>query len=184
MEPTVPAATGFPDKGHDHSHCTEDALDRAATVCRELGVRLTPLRRRVLELVWSGHKAQGAYEILDALRSERQGAAPPTVYRALDFLLEHGLVHRIESLNSFVGCPVPETPHGGQFLICRRCGSTAELNDKGIEEAVRRSARKAGFTVGRPMIEIEGLCPHCRDQDQDQDQEVGSQSGDKRSLRE
>ena len=89
--------------------------------------------------------------------------APPTVYRALDFLLQHGLVHRIESLNSYVGCPDPLKPHGGQFLICRSCGLTAELNDHRIDQAIRNSANQAGFAVGRPMIEIEGLCPYCRD---------------------
>ena len=159
----MPPAAAFLDTGHDHANCMESALDRAAALCGERGVRLTPLRRRVLELVWVGHKPLGAYEILDTLKTERPGAAPPTVYRALDFLLQHGLVHRIESLNSFVGCSNPLTPHGGQFLICRTCGLAAELNDPRIDRAIRDSANRAGFTVGRPIIEIEGLCPHCRD---------------------
>ena len=162
MEPMTPSAA-FMDTGHDHDHCMESALDRASALCGERGVRLTPLRRRVLELVWVGHKPLGAYEILDTLKAERRGAAPPTVYRALDFLLAHGLVHRIESLNSFVGCPDPDTPHGGQFLICRSCGLAAELNDSGVVNAIKKSAARAGFVVGRPIIEIEGLCPHCRD---------------------
>ena len=164
MPKTDPAAA-FMDAGHDHSHCLEAALDRAAALCGDRGVRLTPLRRRVLELVWGGHKPLGAYEILDTLKGERHGAAPPTVYRALEFLLAHGLVHRIESLNSFVGCPDPDpvTPHGGQFLICRSCGSAAELNDTGIDKAIRKSAAKAGFAVTRPMIEVLGLCPHCQE---------------------
>ncbi|MEE9317004.1 MAG: Fur family transcriptional regulator [Rhodospirillales bacterium] len=154
----------FLETGHDHSHCLEEALDRAAELCGKRGVRLTALRRRVLELVWAGHKPLGAYEILGILKGERQGAAPPTVYRALDFLLQQGLVHRIESLNSYVGCPEPDSakPHGGQFLICRSCGSAAELNDSSIDEAIRKSAAKAGFAVVRPMIEVEGLCPYCR----------------------
>jgi Fur family zinc uptake transcriptional regulator len=161
MPPAVDAAA-FLDRGHDHAHCLEDALDRAAQVCRTRGVRLTPLRRRVLELVWSGHKPLGAYEILDVLRAERSGAAPPTVYRALDFLREHGLVHRIESRNSFVGCADPVTPHAGQFLICRSCGLAAELNDQAIDAAIRKSAAKAGFAIGRRTVEIEGVCPNCR----------------------
>ncbi len=157
------ASRTFLDAGHDHDHCLEAALDRAAALCGERGVRLTPLRRRVLELIWSGHKPLGAYEILDILRTERQGSAPPTVYRALDFLLQNGLVHRIESLNSFVGCPNPDSRHGGQFLICRSCGVAGELNDGRIDDAIRKSAAKAGFAVGRRTIEIEGLCPHCQD---------------------
>jgi len=159
--PNTAINDAFKDQAHDHGHCLQTALDRAAALCREKGVRLTPLRRRVLELIWSGHRPLGAYDILDVLKTERQGAAPPTVYRALDFLLAHGLVHRIESLNSFVGCPDPDTPHRGQFLICRACGLAAEINDKGVETAVRKSAARAGFAVGRPIIEVEGLCPHC-----------------------
>ena len=159
----------FMPRGHDHGHCLETALDRAAALCQERGVRLTPLRRRVLELIWAGHKPLGAYDILDVLKGERRGAAPPTVYRALDFLLKHGLVHRIESMNSFVGCPDPDTPHGGQFLICRSCGLAAELNDSGIVSAIKKSSARAGFVVGRPIIEIEGLCPHCRPQNKKED---------------
>lgn len=161
MPPTDHAAILF-DTSHDHRHCLKDALDRAAALCRDRGVRLTPIRRRVLELVWGGHRPLGAYDILDALQAERSGAAPPTVYRALDFLREQGLVHRIESRNSFVGCPDPDTPHGGQFLICCTCGQAAELNDSAIDDAIRLSAARAGFVVGRRTIEIEGECPNCR----------------------
>ncbi len=155
---------GFPAEDHDHRHCTDRALERAAAICKRRGARLTDLRRRVLELVWSGHKPLGAYDILDALRRERRGAAPPTVYRALNFLAAQGLVHRIESLNCFVGCSDPELPHSGQFLICTSCGSVAELNDVRIDDAIRDSAAEAGFTVGRRTIEVDGLCPHCQEQ--------------------
>lgn len=151
---------------HDHDRCQGDALDRAAALCETRGVRLTPLRRRVLELVWSSHRPIGAYEILDTLRGERQGAAPPTVYRALDFLLEQGLVHRVSSLNGFVGCMTPEAPHAVQFLICRSCGQAAELSDPRIDDAIRDSAAKAGFVAGRRTIEVEGLCPHCQGRDE------------------
>ncbi len=162
MESTA-ETPAFMTRGHDHGHCLETALNRAAALCAERGVRLTLLRRRVLELILGGHKPLGAYDILDVLKAERRGAAPPTVYRALDFLLAQGLVHRIESMNSFVGCPDPDTPHGGQFLICRSCGLAAEINDSGVINAIKKSAARAGFVVGRPIIEIEGLCPHCRD---------------------
>ena len=166
MEPWL-ETPAFMARGHDHGHCLETALDRAAVLCAERSVRLTPLRRRVLELIWAGHKPLGAYDILDVLKGERRGAAPPTVYRALDFLLAHGLVHRIECMNSFVGCPDPDTPHGGQFLICRSCGMAAEVNDSGVINAIKKSAARAGFMVGRPIIEIEGLCPHCHPQNKE-----------------
>lgn len=152
----------FPDDGHDHTHCLDEALDRAAVLCAQKGVRLTTLRRRVLELIWGGHRPLGAYEILASLKTERLGAAPPTVYRALDFLRQQGLVHRIESLNAFVGCPDPDTPHGAQFLICRGCGLAAELNDDAVDQAILKCAATAGFSIDRKIIEIEGLCPHCQ----------------------
>ena len=157
----------FPGEGHDHGNCVDEALDRAEEVCRQSGARLTALRRRVLERVWAGHKPVGAYDILDALRDERRKAAPPTVYRALEFLMEHRLVHRIESLNAFVGCCAPGTSHAGQFLICNCCGSAVELDDARIGAAIADSADKAGFTVERRIVEVEGICPHCRAREAD-----------------
>ena len=156
----------FPGDGHDHADCLGRALERAATVCGDNGVRLTPLRRRVLELVWSGHMPLGAYDILAALKRERRSAAPPTVYRALEFLLEQGLIHRIESRNAFVGCSAPESPHGAQFLICDSCGSAAELTDSRVDSAIHDSAAAAGFSVSRRTIEVAGLCPICRTAEQ------------------
>ena len=149
-------------EGHDHQRCFEAALAKAAAICERRGARLTVLRRRVLELVWQGHRPVGAYQILDALRDERLGAAPSTVYRALEFLLEHGLVHRIESLNAFVGCSDPGRSHGGQFLICGTCGTTAELNDPRIISAIEDSASDSGFHIEHRTIEVTGLCPGCR----------------------
>ena len=132
-------------------------------VCSGRGARLTEQRRRVLELVWSGHRPLGAYDILEALSGEGGRVAPPTVYRALDFLQEQGLVHRLESLNAYVGCcATDDTGHAGQFLICQNCGVAAEIADTRIEAAIRDSAAEAGFAIARPTIEIEGMCPHCR----------------------
>lgn len=153
---------GFPAEGHDHKRCVHDALAAAEAVCTEHRARLTDLRRRVLELVWTGHKPMRAYDILEALGKERDGAAPPTVYRALDFLLAQGLIHRIESLNAFIGCISPGRPHGGQFLICRSCGAVAELDEGRIDEAIRASAEAAGFIVEHKAVEATGLCARCR----------------------
>ena len=159
------SAPAFVEHDHDHDHCLSDALDRAVSICAKRGARLTELRRQVLELVWAGHKPLGAYEILDALRDARGSAAPPTVYRALDFLLNHGLIHRIESLNAYVGCTAPELPHGGQFLICRSCGATAELNDPRIDSAISERATAAGFSIQNRTIEVDGICPHCQEKE-------------------
>jgi Fur family zinc uptake transcriptional regulator len=155
----------FPAPEHDHRHCVDQALTEAAELCRQRGVRLTPIRRRVLELVWASHKAVGAYEILDALRHEHAGAAPPTVYRALDFLIAQGFVHRIESLNAFVGCPHPADRHAGQFLICLDCGAAAELDAAALESSITDRASKLGFEVAHATLEVTGRCRHCQGTD-------------------
>ena len=158
--PITPLAS----RPHDHSHCVHSALTEADVLCAQKGLRLTALRRRVLELVWQSHKPLGAYDIL-AVLSELDGrrAAPPTVYRALDFLLENGLVHRIASLNAFIGCSHPEHAHQGQFLICRNCHAAIELEQKSISDAIVSSALGVGFTVEGQTVEVVGLCSGCQE---------------------
>ena len=151
----------FPREEHDHQHCVAEAIATAVQICRERGLRFTEQRRRVLQLVWNSHKPVGAYDILDSLNRSGGKVAPPTVYRALDFLIEADLVHRLDSLNAFVGCPDPRNPHSGQFLICRECRSVAELDDSDIDEMVRRKAASLGFTALRQTLEIEGICRNC-----------------------
>lgn len=151
----------FHRRRHDHKRCVEDALDAVERLCAVRGLRFTTLRRRVLELVWRGHRPVRAYDVLARLGRGHRGAAPPTVYRALDFLLEHGFVHRIESLNAYVGCGDPGARHAGQFLICRRCQATAELDDPTIARTIDKKARRIGFAPDRQTIEVMGLCPDC-----------------------
>jgi Fur family zinc uptake transcriptional regulator len=152
----------FPRAGHDHAVCVREALDRAAALCAERGVKLTELRRRVLELVLDRHTPVGAYDILERLAEERGRVAPPTVYRALDFLVSQGLVHRVDSRNAFVGCVRADGTHRACFLLCRECGAVAELVDPDLDAAVEALARRAGFEIGRQVIEIEGRCAACR----------------------
>ena len=159
-------ANPFPTPEHDHGDCVEQALVTAEKICRERGLRLTRIRRRVLELVWNSHKPVGAYDILDVLGREGQRSAPPTVYRALDFLIDADLVHRLDSLNAYVGCSHPHSSHTGQFLICRDCRSVAELDDKEISALVDRKANELGFSAVRQMLEIQGLCPECQQKNQ------------------
>lgn len=158
-----PRRDAFPPLGHDHARCVEDALRDARQVCEARRLRLTPLRERVLEIIWQDHRPLGAYAILGTLAGEGRAPAPPTVYRALDFLLEHGLVHRIASLNAFVGCAHPGHPGISQFLICRGCGDAEELNDPGIERAIGRSTSARGFSAHHHTIEVSGLCRNCAD---------------------
>ena len=148
---------------HDHAHCVSDALERAESLCAGRGARLTALRRRVLELVWASHRPRGAYDLLDELGEGGKAAAPLTVYRALDFLVEQGLVHRIESLNAYVGCAEPGAVHSGQFLVCDGCGVACELNDQGVAAAIAACAVSRGFRVVRPTVEVHGLCPSCQE---------------------
>lgn len=155
---------------HNHQHCVKDALTTAAQLCRNKGARLTPLRRQVLQLVWGSHKPLGAYALMDLLKqaqieqgSTGKSVAPPTVYRALDFLLEHGLVHRINSLNAFIGCCEPNQNHSAQFFICSCCENTEEILSPQLTKAISSSAKTAGFTVEHEVIEIVGLCPRCQE---------------------
>jgi len=158
------AAASFDPEGHDHARCVRTALATAETLCRRRGARLTAQRRRVLELVWQSHTPVGAYDLLERLSAESGGGrvAPPTVYRALEFLLAHGLIHRVESLNAYIGCARPDARHAGHFLICRNCHAAAELQDPRIETALRKGAAELGFHVETETVELRGLCPGCQ----------------------
>ncbi len=156
------ASASFAGARHDHGACVREALTTAVRLCAKRDARLTPLRRRVLELIWRGHAPVGAYDLLARLSGKTRQAAPPTVYRALEFLRAQGLIHRIESLNAYVGCVHPEGAHGGQFLICSDCGSAAEVHDPRVDAAVARRAKELGFAVRRKTIEVEGVCPPCQ----------------------
>ncbi len=138
------------------------ALARADALCQERGVRLTELRRRVLEILWNSPTPLGAYAILDVLREDGRTGAPPTVYRALEFLLEQGLIHRLTSQSMFTGCRQPGSRHDGQFLICQDCGQVDELNNPAIEELLRAEAAAREFEALAQRVEVLGRCPDCR----------------------
>jgi Fur family transcriptional regulator, zinc uptake regulator len=151
---------------------TEQLLVRAEAICAARGARLTALRRDVLGLILDAKTPAGAYDLLDRLRRTRGSAAPPTVYRALDFLCAQGLVHRVERLAAFVGCmaqadPAASAPdphphaHAAQFLICRRCGRAIELDDPELARALAAAAVRRGFSVSAATIEAEGVCAAC-----------------------
>jgi len=146
---------------HDHQSCMATAIAKAEQVCESRNQRFTKLRKRIFELIWQQHKPIRAYDILGQLQQDGR-AAPPTVYRALDFLLELGLIHRIESMNAFVGCNNPEQKHEGQFFICNNCGAFVELDSTSINSAISHSAEHSGFEIQQRTIEITGLCPECK----------------------
>jgi len=155
-----PAAVFVP---HDHAACAAEALTRAERICAETGARLTPVRRRVLELLLEQHRAMGAYEVLDRLAAEGFGHQPPVAYRALDFLTEHGLAHRIRRLNAFAACSHPGEAHAPVFLICERCHRVAEAAGTGVRGALDTAASTAGFSVDGATLEAYGLCAACRE---------------------
>ena len=146
---------------HNHSDCVDDAIARAVEICEKRGVRFTDLRKTVLSLVWNGHEAVKAYDVLDQLAALGGSAKPPTVYRALEFLMEQGLVHKIESLNAYVGCPHPGDDHVSQFFICDDCGEVEEANLPDLEILISAQAKKSGFNIYRQTVEIRGQCQEC-----------------------
>jgi Fur family zinc uptake transcriptional regulator len=151
----------------DFTPATAAKLNHATLLCERRGSRLTELRRLVLGLVLDAPAPVGAYDLLERLRAHRGAAAPPTVYRALDFLLEQGFIHRIERLSAFIGC-IDSHDHGeghhhaAQFLICRSCGQATEIEDHALAHALVHAAGAVGFTVSSATIEAEGICAKCR----------------------
>lgn len=148
---------------HDHSHCAQDVLARAEALARDAGARLTPVRRRVLEILLEEHKALGAYEVLQRLAAEGFGHQPPVAYRALDFLVDHGFAHRVRRLNAFTACMHPGEAHAPAFLICKSCATVAEAPAAAVRTALDDAALGLGFTIERTNIEALGLCPACQE---------------------
>jgi Fur family zinc uptake transcriptional regulator len=147
---------------HDHAHCASEALARAEAITQRAGVRLTPVRRRVLEILLEEHRALGAYDVLARLAAEGFGNQPPVAYRALEFLVEHGLAHRIQRLNAFTACAHMGETHAPAFLICRACATVAEAEAAPARAALDRAALALGFAIERTTIEALGLCPTCQ----------------------
>ncbi len=153
----------FPAPGHDHGRCTSDAIAHAEALCEARHERLTPIRRSVLEALLASHQPLGAYDLIDRLAGDGGRPAPITVYRALDFLREQGFVHRIESRNAFIAC-VHNHASGDPvvFLICEKCGAVGEAAAAAVADTIRNASRAAGFTPKTPVIEISGICAHCK----------------------
>ena len=148
---------------HDHSTCMSDALTTADARCAADGLRFTPVRRKVLEILLQDHRALGAYTILDRLREDGFGSQPPVAYRALDFLVTNGLAHKIERLNAFIACAHTNHSHTPAFMICRLCDAVAEALSSTARGALLDAARSTGFRIEQTVIEAEGICPSCLD---------------------
>jgi Fur family zinc uptake transcriptional regulator len=154
----------FPAPDHDHDRCSRAALAHAERICAARAERLTPIRRQVLEALLSTHQALGAYDLIERLAAVGPPPAPITVYRALDFLVGQGFVHRIESRNAYAAC-IHRHASGDPvvFLLCERCGAVGEAAGGGVATALHAAAQAAGFTPKAPVIEVAGICAHCRE---------------------
>lgn len=149
---------------HDHNTCIDQAMQQAEELCQQKQLRLTELRKQVLSLVWQTHKPIGAYAIMELLQaaSSRRQVAPPTVYRTLDFLVEHGFVHKVHTLNAFIGCSNPQREPCDALLICTVCGYTEEVPNNTIQQTIQLSAKKQKFSIEEQILEIAGCCVHCK----------------------
>lgn len=147
---------------HNHYNCIANALLKAEKICLEAGEQLTPLRQKILQMVWGSHKPVTAYEILNELAKKQKKAAPPTVYRTLDFLARQGLIHKIESLKAFIGCVEPKNNHTGCFLICKQCQSVEEKPNFDQATFLKEIIQNDGFKAESLVVEIEGLCASCQ----------------------
>ena len=151
----------------EHSPMTARSLQSAERLCKEKGLTFTPLRRQVYGLISADSTPVGAYELLDRLKKQRANAAPVTIYRALDFLQEAGLVHRIDALHAYAACEVESADHGGLhgglMLVCNRCKTVTEFENPGLEQKIAETALQHEFHASEDLIEIRGLCSVCAD---------------------
>ena len=150
---------------HDHQHCQNQLLAAAKTLCEQRKIRLTARREQVLQILLQSHQPMGAYEILAQInQSEKESAvAPPIVYRALEFLLDEGLIHRIECKNAFISCVHPGHEGAAQFLICKGCEKVAELDEP--TATLKSEASRVGFMIDHSVVEITGFCADCQQND-------------------
>lgn len=144
------------------SESKEQLFKKARAFCEQKGARFTPLRAKVYQILLAEDASIGAYDILDKLRVIEDSAKPPTVYRALDFFLEHGLIHKVESTNTFKACHHFGCSHPVQFLICDTCGDVQEISSEGVKETLEKQAQQSSFKIHTQTIEAHGLCVNCQ----------------------
>ena len=183
----APDATALHSETHGHAHAhshdgaqgasLESALAMAEAYCRERGEKLTPIRRKVLELLLASVRATKAYSLLDEMRQIHPGSAPPTVYRALDFLLSAGLIHRIESINAFAVCHDLTQCQHGILVVCQQCGNVTELHEPKLRQALVTQIEAAGYRLAGDGIELKGLCAQCQANQANQAGQAGQQPG-------
>jgi len=155
------SAKPAPAEQHHHAHNAKGFVREVSAACEKRGLRLTEIRLQVLELIAAAEKPVKAYDLLDQLKDDRSNAAPPTVYRALDFLLENGFIHKLESINAYVSCHHPSVAHHVPFLICDVCESATEICDERVAKLLSDQARALGFSSRAQTLEVHGVCKRC-----------------------
>jgi Fur family transcriptional regulator, zinc uptake regulator len=159
----APAGGAFPPPSHNHTSCLAVALQRAESAFEAKGLRLTELRRRVLEEIAGSHHAIGAYDVLERLRDKGSRLAPISVYRAIDALLSAGVIHRLESRNAFFACHAAHAADREQLILaCERCGRVAEVPGRPVFDAIASAAQEAHFQPAHTVAEVAGVCADCR----------------------
>ena len=153
---------------HDQVRCTNAAITQAQQKCAEANVRLTATREAILRLLWQSYRPLGAYQLQQQLaKVTDKPVAPPTIDRALDILQDLGLVHKIPSLNAFIGCPFPNSEHSNIFMICEKCNIVAEVSDKKTNRLLSELSQQANFKLNSQIIELFGVCANCARKDKD-----------------
>tara|TARA_S200000501_G_scaffold170948_3_gene161054 strand:- start:1889 stop:2347 length:459 start_codon:yes stop_codon:yes gene_type:complete len=145
----------------DHKTCINEALIKAETICKQKGVKFTKLRKQVLKLIWKSHSYVKAYDLLEELKKIDSSAKPPTVYRSLDFLIDNGFIHKVQSLNAFVACTHPQEHKECYFLICKNCKSIEECCSEKISKVMNSEATRNNFNTNQVTLEISGICQEC-----------------------
>lgn len=152
------------DRACSEKHEPSERIGLATALCAERGVRLTALRRRILELLWESGQPLGAYDLIEGIKKDvGRPVGPPTVYRALEFLMGQGLVAKIQSRNAYVPCSHPERRHSCVFFMCVRCGSSSEVENPHVEWLLDQDAARLGYRIARRVVEVEGVCSPCVD---------------------
>ena len=150
-----------------NSHCEADDTDIAQFMlgvesrCKERGASLTPIRKEVLSLLVRSPNGLKAYDLLNQIKSVRANATPPTVYRALDFLIAQGLAHKIGRMNLFVACRHASHQLPSLFVVCQKCGAVRELEEPEVMQGLSEMLANAGYRLDSPEVEITAVCPSC-----------------------
>ena len=157
---SIKHAAACTDPDH-HVHHADEYVHEVEQACVERGLRLTPLRADVLRLVADSKNPVKAYDLLARISESKAASAPPTVYRALDFLLDNGFIHKLESINAFMACHHPRVRHTVPFLICDTCHAAIEMEDERVGHLLDEKARTLGFTPQSQTLEVHGVCADC-----------------------